>query len=224
MTVLATFILSLLAGVLQPYFCTDEGAQLQYVRTGISSGKTVWNHTMSIDSVRRAPDGSLQIAYSSDIRKPGGKKRNGGPIRLALSVDGSGTVLMDIASSAASVLRNLLPDKMVRCDGGETPLRSDLRPGDSLPDIYSTVSAGAVKCRFSVTERSVVRAETISTPAGSFDCIVVSEHRVTRGPGFSEDKVTLTWYARGIGMVRHDTIFASRPEKSTSELLVSVKK
>ena len=67
----------------------------------------------------------------------------------------------------------------------------------------------------------MLRSEVLSTPAGDFDCVVVSEHKVEKGPGRNRVTTALTWYARGTGMVRHDT-YDRNMKLETSEVLIGI--
>ncbi len=56
------------------------------------------------------------------------------------------------------------------------------------------------------------------TFAGTFDCIVVREHKLEKAPLMKRDRITLTWYALGYGMVRHDTFFINGDVETTEQL------
>ena len=96
-----------------------------------------------------------------------------------------------------------------------------MKPGDILPDANCTVKAGLLQYKVSVTQRKVLRLETLKTPAGEFECTVVSEHKVEKGPGRNRETTALTWYSTGVGMVRHDT-YDKRLKLETSEILCRI--
>ncbi len=203
----------------EPYFCYDQGRILYYERRTADDGKLKWQHRMSIDSIEIMDSGSSTIKYSSLFTKPNGNELYGGPVRMEAAISSAGDVSMDLAATVVSALRNFLPDKAVSAEVSTTVLPSRLMPGDVLPDASCTVSATVGKMRIDVSERRVLRFETISTPAGEFDCIVVSEHKVEKGLGRRRVTTALTWYSRGVGMVRHDT-YDEKLELETSEILV----
>ena len=78
-----------------------------------------------------------------------------------------------------------------------------------------------MKYRVKVTDRKVLRYETISTPAGTFDCIVISEHKVEKAPVYKRETTALSWYSDGVGYVRHDT-YNKNMHLETSEQLYSI--
>ena len=216
----ASLILSLPSlKALEPYFCTNQGTKLNYVRTNVEDASVRWNHVMTIESTLRSGD-KTEIGYSSRFSKANGKSMYGGPVKLHAEIGVDGSVKMDVAQSVASVFSNLAGSRIIKSTGGETVLPADMKPNDRLPDAVGTASAGPVHLTVEVTERQVLRSETVVTPAGTFDCMVVREHKVEKG---LRNRITtaLTWYARGVGMVRHDT-YDKDMVLETSEILVSI--
>ena len=203
-----------------PYFCNVEDSVLEYVRI-TSEGDVKWYHTMRIEDVKQV-GGSIAVDYTSHILNHKHKPYYGDePAQLHAAID-DGTVTLDVAESVAAVFRTLLPSgTKITSAGGESSLPSDLAPGDVLPDVQASVKALGLTMKITVTERKALRYETITTPAGTFDCIVVRERKVEKGMGRNRHTVADTWYARGIGMVRHDT-YSPELELQTSERLVSI--
>lgn len=204
-----------------PYFCNVANTTLEYTRT-TAEGDVKWYHTMSIGAVKSRGD-STYINYTSHILNHKRKPYYGDdPAKLSAIITPVGVVL-NVAESVAAIFRTILPSSAtIVSNGGESSLPSDLAPGDNLPDIHASVKALGLTMRITVTERKVLREETISTPAGKFDCIVIRERKVEKGMGRNRHTVADTWYARGTGMVRHDT-YNPDLELITSEVLVSVR-
>lgn len=145
----------------------------------------------------------------------------GGPVALKVTVKQDGDVEMDAAQAVAAVFSNILGTRNVRTSGGLTVLPSDMEPGDTLPDVSGSATAGPVSMKVDVTGRKVLRRETLTTAAGTFDCIVVQEHKVEKGSLRNRVTTAQTWYARGVGMVRHDT-YDKHMELETTEVLVKI--
>ena len=204
-----------------PYFCNVEDSVLEYVRT-TAEGDVKWYHTMRIEDVKQTGE-SMLIDYTSYILNHKRKPYYGDePAQLHAAVD-DGTVTLDVAESVAAVFRTMLPSgAKITSAGGESSLPSDMAPGNVLPDVHASVKALGLTMKITVTERKVLRHETITTPAGTFDCIVVRERKVEKGMGRNRHTVADTWYARGVGMVRHDT-YSPDLELQTSEKLVAVR-
>ncbi len=205
----------------QTYFCTKDGARLTYRRTTIKDASTKWVNEWTIGPSKTASDGSRIVSYTVFQKDAKGKSKMKAPVKLSVGISPEGDVLMDLSQSALVLARAFLPKAEISAHGKMTVLPSSMKAGDRLPD--ASVIAGYAKLSYSanVTERKVLRLETITTPAGTFDCIVVSEHKVEKAPAYSRVTTALTWYSDGIGMVRHDT-YDKDMKKETSEVLVSV--
>ena len=221
LAILASAAANLMGQEVEPYFCNDPNAVLEYTRTA-ADGSVKWYHTMRIGSVEQDQN-YIVINYTSHIlnhkRKPYYGDR---PAKLSASIT-QGKVTVNVAESVAAIFRTILPSGVtITSSGGESSLPADMVPGDILPDINASVKALGLTMRITVTERKVLREETISTPAGKFECIVIRERKVEKGMGRNRHTIADTWYARGTGMVRHDT-YNPDLELITSEVLVSVR-
>ena len=100
---------------------------------------------------------------------------------------------------------------------------SHLSTRDTLPDVYASVRVFGLTMKITVTERKVLREETITTPAGKFNCMVIRERKVEKGMGRNRHTIADTWYAKGIGMVRHDT-YDTDLKLLTSEILTAIRR
>lgn len=206
----------------EPYFCCKQGTVLQYQRAKAESGKIEYNHTMTIVSVNKTDNGSRDISYTSDFKKENGRQMYGGIVSLSAKVNANGDTELNVATSLLAVLTNYLSSDKVSVEGGESVLPSSLKADMTLPEVHAKAKASIIKYTVDVIERSVLRTEKITTPAGSFDCVVVQEHKVEKGAGRNRNTVSQTWYARGIGYVRHDTYEAEDMTLLTSEVLQSI--
>lgn len=204
----------------EPYFCNRENTLLEYTRTTVE-GDVKWYHRMKIGAIKSSEDTTF-IEYTSHILNHKGRPYYGdAPAELEAIVTGE-DVTLNVANSVAAVFRTIFPKRTkITSTGGASSLPDDMAPGDTLPDVYASVKALGLTMRITVTERKVLRYETIDTPAGRFDCIVVREKKVEKGMGRNRHTVADTWYSRGVGMVRHDT-HDTDLQLQTSELLMMI--
>ena len=79
-----------------------------------------------------------------------------------------------------------------------------LSVGMELPDYDVSVKVMFVTTKMNCKDRKVTARETVTTPAGSFDCFVVEEKTTVKTMMVNEKSNSKTWYARGIGMVRQE--------------------
>ena len=214
-TLLCLIPLSAIAGT--PYFPDKAGLTLQYERSEAGNGKTVWKHEMHILKENSSKDGR-EMECLSRFSKPGGTQA--ADVEYKTMIDGDGNVTSDLAASLVSAIRNFFPKMEIKADFSPTTLPSELIPGEKLPDASAQISIKGKIFSLNVNERKVLREETVTTPAGTFDCIVVTEHKTEKFSMYNRDTVSYTWYARGVGMVRHDTY--KKGKLQTSETLVSI--
>lgn len=209
----------------QAWFCTDEGTDLIYTRYYVKDSTVKWLHTMSILGTSMDPaDSSLTVNYSSFIRTVDGKglENMETPAMMTALISRDGDVTLDIASSMVSVLKGVLwKNAKITAEGGRTLLPSVLVPGDTLRSAAGKVKALGMTMNVTVTERKVLGTDTLTTPAGAFPCVIVSEHKVEKGMMRNRITTARTWYARGIGMVRHDT-YDKNLVLETSEVLEKI--
>ena len=176
---------------------------LLYERTK-AGGRLERTTTMAYTGVRQ--EGSARVAeYIFTLRGPGGNELYGGPTPMTTTVLADGTVEQDLGASLKAVMHNMFPGAEQSVETTPARIPAVLAPGDRLPDARCVVRTGVMTHSITVTEREVLRFERISTPAGTFDCVVLREHKVERGPGRNRDTVSENWYARGFGPVRHDS-------------------
>ena len=214
-TLLCLIPLSTLAET--PYFPDKAGCTLLYERSDAENGKTVWKHEMQVLEEKVTKDGREMICRSH-FSKPRSKQAM--DVDYKTIIDKEGNVTSDLAASLVSAIRNFFPKMEIEAGFSPTTLPVALIPGNKLPDASSEIAIKGKIFSVSVTEREVLREEILTTPAGNFDCIVVTEHKIEKFTLYNRDTISYTWYAKGVGMVRHDTWKNGRCE--TSEVLVSL--
>lgn len=209
----------------RPWFCDVQGAQLHYVRTYAGNGTVRWTQDVTIREVSEDTRG-MDIRYQSEFRNASGGTMYGGPIALEARVDMDGNLTVDFGASAAAMVRGVIGGaeflfkvsyEHVRM---ETP--ATLQPGTALDDLTTVIRVGPLRYTVSVDQRRVLQYEDITTPAGTFHCVVMEEHKVEEGPAHRRRTYSRSWYARGIGVVRHDTYSEAR-ELMESEILHDIR-
>lgn len=202
----------------EPFFCERPGAVMRYERRFADNNKLKWTQEVSILDVSEA-EGGKRVSYKSEFRGKSGKLMYGGPVSLEMLVFPNGDIGMDLSASLKSVASNYVSDSMIKGEPCFSVLPSSMKEGDVLEDAVFEVTVAGLPCKVSVTDRKVVGRERITVPAGTFDCIVVLEHKSQR-LGKLVVSYAYTWYAAGIGMIRHDTYI--KGSLKTTERLVSL--
>ena len=187
----------------EPFTPTKAGTTLVFERTK-SNGRVEYTSTMKYTGVRRE-GGKLIVEYTFTIHSPGGKELYGGPAPMSTVVTADGTTEQDLSASLKAVLHNMFPGAEQEVTGTPARIPANLKPGDRLPDAHARVKTGVLTHTMDITEREVLRTERITVPAGTFDCVVLREHKIEHGVGRERDNICENWYAPGIGPVRHDS-------------------
>jgi len=193
--------LSVLAG--EPFTTTTAGRTLVYERTK-ANGNVEYTTTMKYTGVRHE-GGKTILDIIFTIKSPAGKELYGGAAPMTTTVTADGTTEQDLGASLKAVLHNMFPGAAQEVESVPARLPKDLKPGDRLPDARCRVRTGVLTHTMEITEREVLRTERITVPAGTFDCVVLREHKVEHGIGRERDNICINWYAPGIGPIRHDS-------------------
>ncbi|MBK8566604.1 MAG: hypothetical protein IPN76_25560 [Saprospiraceae bacterium] len=98
------------------------------------------------------------------------------------------------------------PDMEVEITGDAMEFPMELTPGQTLPDgnMEMKTSMNGMKImgiKLNVTNRKVEGMETITTPAGTFECVRMTQDTDMQAI-FKMNVKTTTWYAKGVGMVK----------------------
>lgn len=192
---------SALAG--EPFTSTSAGRSLVYERTK-ANGNVEYTTTMKYTGVRHE-GGKTILDIILTFKSPAGKELYGGPASMTTVVTADGTTEQDLGASLKAVLHNMFPGAAQEVESVPARLPVNLKPGDRLPDARCRVRTGVLVHTMDITERVVLRTERITVPAGTFDCVVLREHKVEHGIGRERDNICENWYAPGVGPVRHDS-------------------
>ena len=204
----------------QGYFCDKEGTTFEYVRKEVKDGSFVWRLKGTVIEVSDK-DAHKQCTMESVFSKQNGKPLYRSSVFQTVVINKqTGDVSIDVAGAMASYIKaraGLTAD----CTSVFSTLPVDAKPGDELESVSAQAKVGPLTYELKITERRILRRETLSVPAGTFDCIVLEEHKVESGPGHHRDVINHTWYCKGFGYIRHDTYI--KGVLDTSEILYSIK-
>ena len=203
------------------YFCTRPGATLRYERREPGTEALSWTHISKIGKASGQTDGNVRFGFTTTIISGKMKSPLKGPVSSHVNIRPDGTVELDVAEATLMAAKQRFSVLDFTARGGTSLLPAGMKPGDRLKDIHGIVEWSGIKYTVDYTERKVLRRETVTVPAGTYDCVVVQEHKLEKAPFHKRDRITLTWYAIEYGMVRHDTMFTDG-KMETSEQLVSV--
>ena len=214
-------LLPLSLAAVPTYFCTDVGTTLNYVRKYADSGEVKWYHTLTVKYQYNWHSDTITIVTSSEFTDADSKPLIDIPVSQYVRIASDGTLKLSLTNAVVALLHTTLPFGHAKTVESGAVLPANMKPGDILPSAEAEVTILGMKYRVKVTDRKVLRYETISTPAGTFDCIVISEHKVEKAPVYKRETTALSWYSDGVGYVRHDT-YNKNMHLETSEQLYSI--
>ncbi|RZS93438.1 hypothetical protein [Aquimarina brevivitae] len=109
--------------------------------------------------------------------------------------------------------------------GNGLQIPNSLTVGQSLPDgeVLMSVDAGVMKMNVSIvmTDREVVRKESVTTDAGTFDCFVIT-YSNTIEMGIRKTYNCTQWIAQGVGMVKEES-YKQNGKRMSKSLLQQIK-
>jgi hypothetical protein len=218
--ILLTFLAVSLGLRAQGYCCDRQGAQLEYVRKKVKDGSTEWRHIVNVKDVKKGPDGSVVTSVSTFL-KANGKPYYKGDITERVTLRPNNDVWVDMEDVTVEYVKGRF-GLNATAEAAPSIIPADMQPGDTLPQVSGKGKVSLVSFGYRIWDRKVLRRETLVVPAGTFECVVLEEHKVESGPGHNRDVLNHTWYSKGVGYVRHDTYIDGKLD--TSEVLNSITK
>lgn len=116
------------------------------------------------------------------------------------------SVFVDMRSMMNPASMAGMKDLEMEISGDALVMPNELTPGLTLPDGNMEMKAmmngmALMNMKFSITNRKVEGMETVTTPAGTFECIKMTQE--TELKTIVKMKMsTTTWFAKGVGMVK----------------------
>ena len=217
---LSTITMQMLSAQSNPraYFCTTQGMTLRYERYDPAGKNHWWTQTTSIGRIRPRSNGAFALDVTTTIVSDKEKSPIKGPVESTAILHPDGTIEVSITDVAAAAAHQLFSALDFKVSGGSSFIKKTIQPGDVLEEIHGTVDWNGIKLSLDFTDRVVLRRETITVPGGTFDCMVVKEHKLEKYPLHKRDRITYTWYALDYGLIRHDTYFLDGRQECSERL------
>ena len=107
--------------------------------------------------------------------------------------------------------------------GTDIEIPNNLSVGQELADahVMIKIDMGGMSMKVNVDQenRKVEKQETITTPAGTYDCLVVYSETKSKMMMAKQTFPTRVWLAEGIGMVKQETY--NKSGKMTDSMLLT---
>jgi hypothetical protein len=181
-----------------------------YNRKGKEDGKQVWQ----VSQLKKS--GSTTTAtVSSEFFDGKGKSIN----KATNEVQCTGNALkMNMKMMLSEAQLKQMKSATVNATGQYIDYPATLKEGDQLPDgnmtLNYTMDGGLnASVELSVTERKVGRKESVTSPAGNWDCFMITSVQkiVSKigGMGIPIKMEVTEWYAPGVGVIKTQSKYGS---------------
>jgi len=101
-------------------------------------------------------------------------------------------------------------DMNIEVKGDNLSMPTDMKPGDRLRDASVSMKIGSsespmnMRMTIDIFNRKVEGTETLNTPAGKFECSIISQTIKTKTI-VSAEMDSKEWYSPGVGMIKSET-------------------
>ena len=114
-------------------------------------------------------------------------------------------VSMDFKSMVSPLMYEQYSDMDIELNGTNLEYPNNLAEGDQLADadvqMKLKMSGVNMNMNIKVSDRKVIGKETITTPAGTFDCFIIS-YNTEMKLGIRQQNSAKQWMAEGVGLVK----------------------
>ena len=186
------------------FYPFKEGVKLEYTYYD-KKGKLESKSQSVIKTVKALPNG-VEAVITNTIFDKKDKEQFAGEYLIRCE---GGVVKMDASTMLNPAMQQSFSNMEVSIEGEDLTIPKKLTEGQELPDASTNIKAGTgginiVNMTVNITDRRVLGKESVTTPAGTFDCYKVTQTtdvKMMLGKEFS----SIEYYAEGIGVVRSET-------------------
>lgn len=186
------------------YYPLVDGANFQYTsydKKGKEDGKINYKVTQV--------NGSGDNISATMVMQLEDKKGNTYDSEYNVTCDGD-KVKIDFKSLMNEQMLSQFGEMEVEVSGTDVELPSNLGVGQELPDGNVNLQmkmGGAMNMNMKVEtiNRKVEKEETLTTPAGTFDCLVIYSETRTKMMMANQTMPSRVWLAEGVGMVKQES-------------------
>jgi hypothetical protein len=163
--------------------------------------------------------GGYRATVETEVMDDKGKSLMDGQYTIDCDEDG---ITLDVSSLLNSQTLTALSAMEVAVSGEGLFIPNTLHAGQTLPDASMHMQASMngmtlFKLNMNITDRSVTASGSVTTPAGTFDCMKIVQTTSIDGLGKSTYN-SASWFAKGVGMVRTENYDKKGALESYTEL------
>ena len=188
------------------YYPMEEGSSFQYTMFD-KKGKTEGVTDYTITNVTNE-GGTTNATFDMKFTDEKGKQVFNTDYNISCTGDG---ITIDFESLFPTQMMSQYQEMGIEMDitGTDIQLPNDLSVGKKLEDanVAVAMNMSGIKMNITVdqTNRMVENKETVTTPAGTFDCYVITESTTSKTMGATQEMNNKLWLAEGVGMVKQES-------------------
>ena len=201
------------------YYPMEEGTSFQYTMTN-KKGKTEGITDYSITNVENS-GGVTTATMNMKFTDEKGKEIFVSDYKLSCTGD---VVKIDYNSLVPAQMMKQYTDMGVEMEisGTDIELPNNLSVGQGLDDANVAMSIKMTGMNMNIKvdqlNRIVEKKESVTTPAGTYECYVITQDNVSETMGVKQTMQSKLWLAEGVGMVKQETYNKKGDLMSKSEL------
>ncbi len=221
---LLTWVVGLSFGTAQDncssFYPMNEGASYQYKMFN-GKGKLEGSTSYLVSEVNNN-GGNTKAAMKLKFEDAKGKNAFESDYTITCTGDG---IKIDYKSLFPTQMMQQYENMNVEMDitGTDIELPNNLSVGQDLADanvdIKMSMSGMNMKMAVNTTDRKVIAKESVTTPAGTFDCYVISSNIASKVMMTNMQMADKLWLSEGVGIVKQESYNKKGKLESTMELV-----
>ncbi|MCK0191616.1 hypothetical protein [Arenibacter sp. F20364] len=186
------------------FFPMREGVRMEYTLHD-KKGKVEGSQWQEFRNVQKTANGAEAEIHMGFIDNKG---KN--PYEMSYNITCDGDVIrIDFKSLLSTQMMEQYGEMEAEITGTDIEWPTQLKPGMELPDagMTMTMSMGAMnmKTEVEMTNRKVEKKETITVPAGTFDCYVIYSDNRSKMMMIDKNYPNRSWISEGVGTVKTES-------------------
>ena len=202
LTMLLLFAFTVFGQNCSTFYPLEKGTQFQITNYN-KKGAVITTASHRVSTVKNS-GGNTEATLTTEMKDEKGK----------VITEGEYTIQCNGKEVSLDVTSLLSPDLFQQFEGMETDIKgtnvvipNPLTEGQSLPDasMEMKIDMGGIPMNMTVlmTDRKVLGMESVTTPAGTFDCYVIG-YTSTVKMGMNRTGSAKQWLAKGVGLVKQE--------------------
>ena len=185
------------------YMPFNKGVKLEYTNYN-AKGKETGRQEQNVSQLTAIDDGFKATIEFTVFDAKGKEVSSGGSFDIECQ---DGTVKMDMSKMINPELLESYNNMDAEITGENIQFPNNPKEGQSLPDGTMDIKAsmggiGSMNTSIRMVNRKVEGFEKVTTPAGTYDCVKISQETEMKMMGINRSSKSVNWLAKGIGTVK----------------------